>query len=129
MTRCDVDAASLETTDAAGLLLTPMLVATLGSDPDLLREYPALLLTDMTKTLAAMDRACDIDDCKALGRAAHAARGVARGLRDGEPERLAHEIEMLARTGSVAHAREKVSRLRTLCATLQQSLTAAAATT
>lgn len=56
---------------------------------------------------AAMEADSDAGDADALARAALAAGGVVRGLRDPRPERLAAEIETESRAGVSAHTRKK----------------------
>ena len=65
---------------------------------------------DLAAALVAMESAYRRGDAITLGRAAHTAKGLARGLGDSEPEFLAEGIEAACRDGSLAGVDERLAR-------------------
>jgi CheY-like chemotaxis protein len=89
--------------------LSDSILADFGSTPERLNTYFSLLCHDLETQLEAMNAACETGDCAVLRDAAHAAKGVARGLRDQSLSRLAEEIESLAQLGELSGIKERVS--------------------
>jgi HPt (histidine-containing phosphotransfer) domain-containing protein len=80
-----------------------------------LSTYFGLLCNDLDTQTAAMKAAYDAADLPALQKAAHAAKGVAQGLRDQSLSRLAEEIEHRAKDGGdIFGIREKLTEYATL---------------
>jgi len=99
-------------------LLSSRMVEDFSDDPDALRIYFELLLSDLGAQLAAMEAASDAGDLTALRKAAHTAKGVVLGLRDQEAGIVVEDIGECARSGQPEKVAEKISRLKTIHATL-----------
>lgn len=97
--------------DAAAMdgLLSERILADFGASPDRLATYFRLLCNDIATQLAAMNAAYGANDRDGLRKAAHAAKGVARGLRDQNLSDLAARIEDQAQSGSIAGVQEALA--------------------
>ena len=78
---------------ALAAMLSDRVLADFSASPQRLTAFFGLLCDDLGTQLAAMKSAHDANDPAALRDAAHAAKGVAQGLRDQSLSRLAGEIE------------------------------------
>jgi len=90
-------------------MLSDRILASFNTRPQLLPVFFAMLCNDLGTQLTAMQSAHDAGDPVALQHAAHAAKGVAQGLRDPSLSRLAGEIEQQARQGEVADLEPKLA--------------------
>ena len=95
-------------------LLTEKVVAEFSADPERLATYFNLLLDDLGARIADMEDASAGGNIKALAEAAHAAKGVARSLRDPLASGLAEQIEKQAKQGSTETVAKNMSQLRTV---------------
>lgn len=82
-------------------VLSDQILASFSTHPQRLPVFFAMVCADLGTQLAAMKRALEAGDPAALRDAAHAATGVARGLRDPSLSRLTGEIEQQARGGDM----------------------------
>lgn len=94
---------------ALAAMLSDRVLADFSASPQRLTAFFGLLCDDLGTQLAAMKSAHDANDPAALRDAAHAAKGVAQGLRDQSLGRLAGEIEQLARQGDISGLERKLS--------------------
>jgi HPt (histidine-containing phosphotransfer) domain-containing protein len=99
-------------------MLSDQILASFSTHPQRLPAFFAMVCTDLGTQLAAMKRALEAGDPAALRDAAHAATGVARGLRDPSLSRLTGEIEQQARGGNMGGIEQKLAA----CMALYQPL-------
>lgn len=92
-------------------VLSDRVLADFSASPQRLASFFDLLCDDLGTQLAAMNTAYEAGDCAGLRMAAHAAKGVAQGLRDLSLSRLAEEIEHLAQAGDCSGIGEKLSEM------------------
>jgi HPt (histidine-containing phosphotransfer) domain-containing protein len=90
-------------------VLSDAVLINFSATPERLRMYYDLLRDDLRTQIEAMNAAYEAGDGAALRDAAHAAKGVARGLRDQSLSRLADEIESRARSRERAGVAERLS--------------------
>jgi HPt (histidine-containing phosphotransfer) domain-containing protein len=83
-------------------LFSERILADFGASQERLTTYFNLLRSDIGAQIEAMKAALEAGDHAGLRMAAHAAKGVARGLRDQELSLLAGQIENQARNDSLA---------------------------
>ena len=90
-------------------MLSDRILASFRTRPQRLSAFFEMLCNDLDTQLAAMKGALEAGDPAALRDAAHAAKGVAQGLRDQSLSRLAEEIEQQARRGDISGLERKLS--------------------
>ncbi|MFZ4859715.1 MAG: ATP-binding protein [Desulfuromonadaceae bacterium] len=95
-------------------LLSEQTVAEFSTHPERLETYFRLIVEDLGARLEDMETAQADGDVKQLVESAHAAKGVARGLRDPAAATLVEEIEQRAKQGDSENMVDNLSRLRTL---------------
>jgi len=95
-------------------LIAPHSIDNFNDYPGRLHEYLRLLIEDLGASLAAMEVSYDTGDAIGLCKAAHNAKGVARGLRDPELTNIAENIETESQGSSFENVSEKLYRFRSL---------------
>ncbi|HEX9079363.1 MAG TPA: response regulator [Desulfuromonadaceae bacterium] len=90
-------------------MLSDRILADFSAAPSRLPAFFELLCDDLGTQLAAMQGAHAAADPAALCAAAHAAKGVAQGLRDQSLSLLAGEIERQARQGDISGLAQKLA--------------------
>lgn len=88
------------------------LLETLGGDDSMLGELLDLFLDDAPQRVAAIRAALTAGDAPALARAAHAYKGSAGALAADEVVQCAKQLEMLAKSGTLAGAAPIVELLQ-----------------
>jgi HPt (histidine-containing phosphotransfer) domain-containing protein len=90
-------------------ILSDRILESFSTRPQRLAAFFDMVCNDLGTQLAAMKSALEAGDPAALRDAAHAAKGVAQGLRDQSLSRLAEEIEQQARQGDISGLEQKLS--------------------
>ena len=102
------------------------LLERVDNDREFLAETVEMLQTDGRALMADIERAVAANDAPAVGRAAHALKGMISNFCAPAAHRSAAEVERLAKGGGVAAAGEAARALETdlaaLIAELQQFL-------
>lgn len=100
-----------DASDRPADLLSDRILKSFVTRPQRLAAFFAMVCNDLGTQLAAMNAAYEAGDRKALHDAAHAAKGVAQGLRDQSLSRLAEEIERMAHEGDCSGVGELLSEM------------------
>ena len=100
-----------DASDRPAALLSDRVLKSFITRPQRLAAFFDMVCNDLGAQLAAMNAACEAGDQKALHDAAHAAKGVAQGLRDQSLSRLAEEIEHRAHEGDCSGVGELLSEM------------------
>lgn len=90
-------------------MLSDRILESFITRPQRLAAFFDMVCNDLGTQLAAMNAAYEAGDRKALHDAAHAAKGVAQGLRDQSLSRLAEGIERRAHEGDCSGVEELLS--------------------
>jgi signal transduction histidine kinase/DNA-binding response OmpR family regulator len=100
-------------------LLSDQIIAEFFGNSDRLATYCNLMLDDLGARIDDMAHAVLNGNMIVLAEAAHTAKGLARVLRDPATATLALEIEQQAKSDNSEVASEKLSKLRTIYASLR----------
>ncbi|MEN8163198.1 MAG: Hpt domain-containing protein [Acidobacteriota bacterium] len=98
---------------SAGLLST-------GGDPDLLNELVLIFIEIVPAQLATMKTAVATGDSTTAGREAHSLKGAAGALGALGIRKLAEDIEVLARQGTLETAKPLVASIERLVTQLKE---------
>ena len=90
-----------------------------GEDPDFAIELLTIFLKDAQNSLASLEDAIAHQSTQAIEEAAHALRGASANVGANAIAQIAQQIELSARSGSVAQARERLQKLRDRIQTLR----------
>ncbi len=92
-------------------MLSDRILASFITRPERLAAFFNMVCNDLGTQLAAMTAAHEAGDRTALHDAAHAAKGVAQGLRDQSLSRLAEEIEQRAHRSDCSAVGELLAKM------------------
>ena len=101
-----------DASNRSAAMLSDRILESFVTRPERLAAFFDMLRNDLGTQLAAMNAAYEAGDLKALHDAAHAAKGVAQGLRDQSLSRQAEEIERRVHDGDCSGIGELLSGMR-----------------
>jgi CheY-like chemotaxis protein len=97
------------------LTLNPEAYKGLGNNPERVRQYQEMLLSDICDEIHNLQIALEADNRDALGRAAHTLKGLCGHLADREQMELAVWLQDNAQSAPLEQLRPAVEKLQSMC--------------